>query len=371
MVPYWMVRNCQVVCRAGWGFADSKMLRQSGFSWSVGLGRWNGTAVEVHLLLLLGLAGVLALTADKPVIGLVMIVVWLASVTLHQLAHVLVAMRLGGEVSSVVVGPAGGSYEVDLADEPEPQVLVAIAGPAVHLMLVVAAVCPLVFHGADQVLALLHPISAFNQFTLSVPLGLTTVKVVLWLNWILFLVNLLPAYPFDVAIVLRSLLWPMVGRRTALLATGRLAQATSVGFLFCGLYLASIVQVESYVWVIPIFAFLYLAVAAQRDWYLLEELDGETIDDDWLGLEDELGEDIWRDDASHMVLVEQHYDQLRERYERKRKAQEDYEDARVDDILARLHLEGFEHLSQDDQAFLRRASRRYRDRRRDRHPPAE
>ncbi len=196
------------------------------------------------------------------------------------------------------------------------------------------------------------------------------VKSVLWLNWILFLVNLLPAYPFDGATVLRSLLWPMVGRQTAYATTGRLAQAAAVGFLFCGLYLAAIVGAESYVWFIPIAAALYLAVAAQRDWHVLRELEVDLNDDEWLQLDsEEMEDDSWlRDDSTHMVLVEQHYDQLRERYERKRKAQEDYEDARVDDILARLHNEGFEHLSQDDQAFLRRASRRYRDRRRDGDP---
>lgn len=343
------------------------MLRHAGFNWSVGLGRWGGTAVEVHLLLLLGVVATLALTANNPTVGAIIIVVWLASVALHQLAHVLVARHTGGEVSSVVVDPSGGAYQAQLPDDPEPQVLTAMAGPAVHLALVVVAMCPLVFQGAAEVLVLLHPVAAFGELTQSAPLGLTAVKVVLWLNWVLFLVNLLPAYPFDSAVVTRALLWPMVGRRTAHVATGRLAQAAAVGFLFCGLYLATVVQSESYVWAIAIFAALYLAVAAQLDWSAIALLDGEADEDEWLTLDsEEASDEPWREDSSHMVLVEQHYDQLRERYERKRKAQEDYEDARVDDILARLHSEGFEHLSQDDQAFLRRASRRYRDRRRDR-----
>lgn len=346
------------------------MNRHAGFRWSIGLGRWAGTAVEVHLGLLIGLVIAMALTSDRPTIGLVICGVWIASVSLHQLAHVLVARRAAGGVSSVSLGPAGGSYQADLADEPEPCVLVALAGPAVHLLLVLAALCPLVFQGAAQVLTLLHPLAAFDDFTPTAPLGLTVVKVVLWLNWILFLVNMLPAYPFDAAVIIRSLLWPMLGSRTAHVATGRLAQASAAGFLFCGLYMAFMIDVSSYVWAIPIGASLYLFVAAQYDWHSLEQLDADLLDQEWLALEgDEPEDEQWREDGSHMVLVEQHYDQLRERYERKRKAQEDYEDARVDDILARLHTEGFEHLSQDDQAFLRRASRRYRDRRRERDFP--
>ena len=349
------------------------MLSQAGFRWTVPLGRWWGVSVEVHLLLLIGLVAAVAINAHQLVIGAIIATVWLVSVALHQLAHVLVAQRVGGEVSAVVVGPVGGTYEAEIPDEPEPRVLVALFGPAIHLFLVVTAMCPLVLQRADEVLSLLHPIAAANELTLAAPIGLTVVKTVLWINWVLFLVNLLPAYPFDAAIVVRSLLWPMVGRRTAYVTTARLAQAASVGFLFCGLYLATMVAVESYVWMIPLSTALYLAIAARRDWYELDQLDREPSDDEWMNVESsELEDDAWlRDDSNHMVLVEQHYDQLRERYERKRKAQEDYEDARVDDILARLHIEGFEHLSQDDQAFLRRASRRYRDRRRDRDLPRD
>ncbi len=349
------------------------MVRQVGFRWTVSLGCWWGVSVEVHLWLLLGLVAAIAANSHQLAIGAIVATVWLVSVVLHQLAHVLIAQRVGGEVTGVVVGPAGGTYQADLPDEPEPQVLVALFGPAVHLLLVVVAMCPLVLQRTDEVLSLLHPLAAATELTLTAPLGLTVVKAVLWINWVLFLVNLLPAYPFDTATVLRSLLWPMVGRRTAYVTTGRLAQAAAVGFLFCGLYLATIAQTEGSVWVIPLAASLYLAVAAQRDWYLLAQMDGDAHDDEWVHLDaEELEDESWlRDDSNHMVLVEQHYDQLRERYERKRKAQEDYEDARVDDILARLHSEGFERLSQDDQAFLRRASRRYRDRRRERDVPRD
>ncbi len=349
------------------------MAAQVGFRWTVSLGRWWSTSVEIHMLLLIALVATLAINAHQVVVGSVIAGVWLASVSLHQLAHVMVAHRVGGTVTRVVIGPLGGSYEADIPDEPEPQVLVALFGPAMHLLLVIAAMCPLMLQRADEVLTMLHPIEAASQLTPAAPLGLTIVKAILWINWLLFLVNLIPAYPFDTATVVRSLLWPMVGWRTAHVTTGRLAQAVAIGFLFCGLYLATMVATEPYIWATPICAAIYLSVAAQREWYTLRHAEGELTDEEWLQLDtDELEDDAWfRDDSNHMVLVEQHYDQLRERYERKRKAQEDYEDARVDDILARLHLEGFEHLSQDDQAFLRRASRRYRDRRRDREVSGE
>lgn len=343
------------------------MNRQDGFRWTVSLGRWGSTCVEVHLVLLLTLVAVMALTSNDRMLGGLLIVVWLASIAIHQAAHALVASRLGGGMRSIVLGPTGGSYEAVLEDEPEPQVLTALAAPITHLLLMLAALVPLASQGASATLPLLNPVIGFGEFDATAPIGLTLVKMVLWINWILFLVNMLPAYPCDAAIVVRSMLWPMLGRRTAHVTTGRLAQGASLGFLFAGLYLAVIVQMSPSVWIIPIAAALYLMVAAQRDWFLIEQADRLEAEDEWLSLEDEPEDSEWLlDDDNHMVLVEQHYDQLRERYERKRKAQEDYEDARVDDILARLQQLGFDQLSPDDQAFLRRASRRYRSRRQER-----
>jgi hypothetical protein len=61
------------------------------------------------------------------------------------------------------------------------------------------------------------------------------------------------------------------------------------------------------------------------------------------------------------VLVE--HQQTRPR-EEQRANQEAAEDARVDDILARLHNSNLESLSPEDVALLQRASQRYRRRRR-------
>lgn len=344
------------------------MTRQPLFNWVVGLGRWWGTAVEVHLLVLLAAVAILMATPAVPHLGFVLVGVGLASLAIHELAHIAVASRLGGSYDRIVIGPAGGLTGPTIADDPEPQVLVALAGPTSHLCLVIAAMSGLVFQGASEVLSLLNPVTAWGEFVATDPIGLSIVKATLAINWLLFLLNTLPAYPFDGATAIRSLLWPMVGRRTAHVVTSRVAQAIAGALLFCGMYVATLLQGSSTAWGAMLMLSLFLAVSAQRDLQHMSLLDFESMDDTLptLDLDDEDEDDWLREDPSQMVLVEQHYDQLRERYERKRKAQEDYEDARVDDILARLHHDGIDHISQEDQAFLKRASRRYRDRRRDR-----
>ena len=59
------------------------------------------------------------------------------SVTLHEVGHSLAAIRVGGKVDAVVLGPVGGLISPRVPDEPEIHLFVALAGPIVHLLLAV------------------------------------------------------------------------------------------------------------------------------------------------------------------------------------------------------------------------------------------
>jgi hypothetical protein len=81
----------------------------------------------------------------------------------------------------------------------------------------------------------------------------------------------------------------------------------------------------------------------------------ESDDEQWLNAE-------LVDDDRAAVLVEHLHQKQQDALDRKRREREDREDARVDDILARMHDVGFDQLSDEEQAILKRASRRYRQR---------
>lgn len=341
------------------------MTRQSHSVWSVGLGHWSGATIGVHLSLLLLLTAIGAISAaiHQAEVGGVIALVLVVSLVLHELVHILCAWQLGGYVDSVVLGPVGGMRQHMVPEEPEPRLLLALAGPILHLSMVVVSVGTLVYAGESELLTLLCPLVPLGLLGTADPIGLLAVKGMLWVNWTLLVLNVLPASPFDGAHALRALIWPIAGLRTAVAVTCRAAWGIALLFMLACCYLIVAVPGEPLATGLLFALGMYLAVAARRDELEFEQEEADRDDDNLLGLDDELAQVDWYDEESgHMVLVEQHYDQLRERYERQRKAREDYEDARVDDILARLFHDGYETLTPEDQAFLRRASQRYRQR---------
>ena len=103
-----------------------------------------------------------------------------------------------------------------MPDEPEVHLFVALAGPVVHLTLAVLAAIALAIAGNSELLGLLESAGERRKILWSrAACGWSAAKLTLWLNWILMLLNLLPAYPFDGGPALRAMLWPALGRRTA------------------------------------------------------------------------------------------------------------------------------------------------------------
>src|SRR6478672_2601717 len=334
--------------------------------WSLPLGRWWGVAVYLHVFFVLSALVSLAFLLREPDLlstGLMMVAVLLVSVTLHEVGHSLAALRVGGKVDAVVLGPMGGLISPRVPDEPEIHLFVALAGPIVHLMLAVLAAAVLAAAGNTQLLGLLNPFATPQDLVEPGGAGIIATKLTLWLNWILMLLNLLPAYPFDGGPILRAMLWPALGRRTARIVTARVAMG--VAFLFC---LAALIttagdfQTHMPTWIplLTLGVFLFfsarqdLAAASTAEWN--EEPAGYQLSSDGLDL---LDVDWMNDDEDDGVLVEH---QPRPA-EVNRRAQEAVEEARVDNVLARLHELGREGLTAEEIAGLERASQRYRQRR--------
>jgi Zn-dependent protease len=341
--------------------------------WSLSLGRWWGARVYLHIFFLL--FALLALTftlSDSNLMwaGMLAIGILLVSVTLHELAHAVAAVRVGGKVDAIVLGPVGGLISPRVPDEPEVHLFVAAAGPLVHLLLAVAAAVVLALVGNTQLLGLLNPLATPIDLIEPGSVGLVAAKLTLWLNWLLTLLNLLPVYPFDGGPILRAMLWPALGRRTARAATARAAMGVAV--LLCGASLLTLTNdfpSRFPMWIPLVTLGVFVFFSARQDLAAVDPQDwsdppaGYQLNSDGLDLLDGMwSSDDWEDSSGHPVLVE--HQQRGQPDAAAAATQESSEDARVDDILARLYVSSWDALSAEEIAVLQRASQRYRRRRR-------
>jgi Zn-dependent protease/predicted transcriptional regulator len=126
------------------------------------------------------------------------VILFFASVLLHELSHSVVARRFGIPVEGITLFLFGGVSTTKMeAKRPRDEFWMAIAGPAMSLLL--AGVMWLVVNATGSLLS--APIRYAAGY-----LG--------WLNFALGVFNLFPGYPLDGGRVLRSFLWARTGSIT-------------------------------------------------------------------------------------------------------------------------------------------------------------
>lgn len=350
-------------------------------SWSFSLGRWGGVEVRLHLHFpLLALTAMLAVAWSQRFyvtgrltehnLGRVELNFWgvvaglgilLASVVLHEVGRLVVARRVGGRTTLIVLGPTGGWSQPTLPADPPAHLVTALVGPVVYLSLAVSAACVLAIHGQNDVLPLLSLLSP--QFESGVSAVQFAAQLTVWINFWLLLVNLLPIYPCDGAELLRGLLWPLVGRPSAAAALAHIAFGAAAATLVLAIILRDnwIADVAPAWFPLTLLSILLVyggnRSSRQRQYDVglaIDEFDSD--DEQWLAAD-------WLEEDRAVVLVEHLQEKQQEALDRKKRERENQEDAQVDDILARLNETSFDQLSEEEQAILKRASRRYRQRR--------
>src|SRR5688500_13917046 len=174
--------------------------------WSWRIGRVFGVDLFVHATFLLLLAWVAwwfyakrGLVGDA-VSGIVFIVLLFSIVVLHELGHVLTARRYGIQTRDITLLPIGGVARLErMPSEPYQELLVALAGPAVNVVLaVILGAAVIGIHGP----AALAPAAAGEIFSVE---GSMLAKLA-WGNVSLAVFNMIPAFPMDGGRVLRAFL---------------------------------------------------------------------------------------------------------------------------------------------------------------------
>jgi Zn-dependent protease/CBS domain-containing protein len=186
------------------------------------------------------------------------------SVLLHELGHAVVARGYGISMSGITLFIFGGVAE--MKDEPpsaKAEFWIAIAGPIVSVLLAV---------GLSLIAGALHQVGA--DITITVVVG--------WLgfiNGILVVFNMLPAFPLDGGRVLRAILWAVRNdMRWATRITSSIGAAFGIAFIALGVLQFIFGNIIGGIWMAIIG--LFLRGAAQMSYQHLlvrRALEGEPV----------------------------------------------------------------------------------------------
>lgn len=169
--------------------------------WSWKIGRFAGIDVYIHttFFLLLAFFGfnywVQTRTLAGTLEGVGFLLLLFLSVVLHEYGHALTARRFGIRTRDITLLPIGGVARLErMPDKPIQELWVALAGPAVNVVIAIALFAYLVVSGT---------LAAIPGLPLTGGPFLERLMVV---NLFLVGFNLLPAFPMDGGRVLRALL---------------------------------------------------------------------------------------------------------------------------------------------------------------------
>jgi stage IV sporulation protein FB len=199
-------------------------------TWSFPIGTVAGTVIRIHLtflllLLWIGGTGFAAGGAQEALASVVFVCLLFLCVLLHEFGHAIAARRYGVRTPDITLLPIGGVARLErIPEKPAEELVVALAGPAVNV--VIAALLFLVLGGVPpmQAAAELHS-----------P-GQGILERLAWVNVTLVVFNLIPAFPMDGGRVLRAFLAWRMGHVRATQVAAWVGQAVAFGLGLLGLF---------------------------------------------------------------------------------------------------------------------------------------
>jgi|TARA_R100000005_G_scaffold96470_1_gene83648 Zn-dependent protease/predicted transcriptional regulator len=199
--------------------------------WSLYIGKPAGIKVFIHwtfILLVIWLSWMHLQQGHglfEILIGLLFLAALFACVTLHEFGHALAARRYGIGTRDINLLPIGGVARLEsMPEDPKEELVVAIAGPAVNVVIAIGLYLIMLVLGQSN-MELSHHITGGNFLA-----------DLLVINIILVLFNLIPAFPMDGGRVLRALLAFIMKRSKATRVAASVGQLLAIGFVLFGLF---------------------------------------------------------------------------------------------------------------------------------------
>jgi Zn-dependent protease len=214
--------------------------------WSWKLGEVAGIGVYMHMTFLL-LIGWVVLSywlqgnsVAATLVGVGFILALFGCVVLHELGHALMAKKYGIKTRDITLLPIGGVARLErIPDDPRQELWVALAGPAVNVVIAGVLLIWIYLSGG---LGALQPL-------LMVTSG-SFVERLMAVNLILVVFNMIPAFPMDGGRVLRALLAMRLEYTRATQIAASLGQAIALLFGFLGLLINPfLLFIALFVWI--------------------------------------------------------------------------------------------------------------------------
>src|SRR5947209_2165421 len=199
--------------------------------WSLKLGQIKGIKIYMHwtFLILVGWIFMVYLGQGQGIAlalrGVGFILTVFGCVVLHELGHAVTAQRYHIRTRDITLLPIGGVARLErMPREPRQELWVALAGPAVNVIIAAVLGAILWLKGAFASVATIWRVSGsfLNQL--------------MYVNLFLVAFNLIPAFPMDGGRVLRALLATRLDYARATEIAARVGQGLAIVFGFLGFF---------------------------------------------------------------------------------------------------------------------------------------
>lgn len=213
--------------------------------WSWKLGEFRGIAVYMHATFLI-LIGFVVLShwseshsLGKTLEGVGFILALFVCVVLHEFGHALTAARYGIKTRDITLLPIGGVARLErMPEDPLQELWVALAGPAVNVVISVSLFAWLQFTSA---------FASLEQLSLT---SGPFLERLMFVNIAMILFNMIPAFPMDGGRVLRALLATRLGYAHATQIAASIGQGISLIFAFLGFFTSPFLMfIALFVWI--------------------------------------------------------------------------------------------------------------------------
>ncbi|MEP7268386.1 MAG: site-2 protease family protein [Saprospiraceae bacterium] len=156
------------------------------------------------------------------------VIILFLCVVMHEYGHALMARRFGNKTRDILLTPIGGIARLEsISEKPAQELLIAVAGPLVNIVIASVLALILFFTGRFNLATI---VSAQNMLEFDI------VPLLFVSNIILALFNFIPAFPMDGGRILRALLSFKWSRLQATRIAARLGQICAVAFLLFAFY---------------------------------------------------------------------------------------------------------------------------------------